>query len=316
MYKFVTVKFNNSHGCYDYLCEFEDVKPGDIVRVLTARGEQAVEVVNVFWSDGDDLELPLYKYKHILGKSDSVYLGVVESYGPKRYVNVIFNYGSYEYSYACADSTIAEGSFVRVRAAGTTKTAKVVSVFFSDSLNYRSIVREATEDEVAEVYADFLSDNEYCKYMGIEDEEEEDEEEPDWEAEDDFSEGDWSPTSNLVYAESEVTITEPSHDDLVFDYRYSWHPLNIYYDDDKPKYDHSRMTDDNGWMVNGKWLAEHERNQSNPGSMFDSRGYLKDPYYEECLKNNFFPDDDPRFMTDEQYREYEAKLEGEYDDDD
>ena len=426
MYKFVTVKFNNSNGRYDYLCEDDDVRRGDLVRVLTARGEQVVEVVKVFYSDGNDLELPLSKYKSILGKSTSPV--AQETYGPKRFVNVIFNNGSYEYSYACADPSIGEGSYVYVWARHEQKIAKVVSVYYSDTDNYRPIIREAREDEIKKHVYDFVADDDYFDSTA--------EDGLFWEDayhDYDLDEDDWAivhycevylpeykhtdyfryddstllkgdivevPTPlgtgegvvrRLIYKlykdmdeelgtmrkivrkvrdnpdaaaraveqkKNEAAIKaieersskgldrgwarveknnnavaqprvnyEPvkpqyveehdvegvdenlgvSYGDLIYDPQYFWHPMNIYHDDKEPKYDHNRMTDEHGWMVNGKWLAEHERNQSNPGSPFDSRGYAKNFEYEECLKYGWFPEDATEYMTDEEYSEWEAK---------
>lgn len=80
MYRLVTVKFKNSSGRYDYLCNIEDVKRGDFVRVLTVRGEQVVEVVKVFWSEEEELEFPLSKYKSILGKAEQTPIKTIRNF--------------------------------------------------------------------------------------------------------------------------------------------------------------------------------------------------------------------------------------------
>ncbi len=68
--RFVSVKFKSGYKTYDYLCAFDDVKSGDKVVVQTSRGQEIVEVQNVFERLDSELSLPLAAYKSVVGKVD------------------------------------------------------------------------------------------------------------------------------------------------------------------------------------------------------------------------------------------------------
>ena len=65
----VSVLFEESGRCYDYLCDDESVKVDDIVIVKGYDGEKAVKVVAVSDKYESELVLPIEKYKKIIRKA-------------------------------------------------------------------------------------------------------------------------------------------------------------------------------------------------------------------------------------------------------
>jgi len=532
MYRLVSVKFANSNRRYDYLCDFDDVRRGDVVRVLTPRGEQLVEVMKVYWCDKEDLELPFDRYKHILGKVEAANEDAAESespaYNPQNaepsaYItkapeliravyaeggNVLTDAvlqklydvaGAYfskenwleaEAAYnaileicpndrgcrkglvtiAYLNRTNKEDSSILLyigqeyvkqlrelsEATNMTKAEKEIDAFdylrnscafvlkelesfglaiegivlrrnIQELENRLAVVMTCIENyynvgkailqyfgyhKMLRKYVGFFMDtflpvyigvyklntgkfiNRYkvelvkqrvldmgeivkkynmeetslaalcSKILGLFKKQEEQKDFEGWTKEDreqllkDISsdevkkgmqevaptlqnfydmlnkEATYRPQTsagnssasytNAAYMGGAAALAASgslaqSNTEDVSDYelmtnpKYWWHPMNVFYDEDrKPEFDKNRVTDEHGWTINGKWVAEHERNQSNPGSLYDSRGYAKDPYYESFLKYNDFPEDDPRYMTDEQYVEYEAQQNDDY----
>ncbi len=68
VYHFVSVCFEESGRCYDYLCDDKSVKVGDKVIVKGYNGETAVNVVGVSDKYESQLGLPLERYKSIIKK--------------------------------------------------------------------------------------------------------------------------------------------------------------------------------------------------------------------------------------------------------
>lgn len=65
-FRIVSVKFGESGRIYDYLCDIEDVQPGDRVVVDGYDGETEVTVTNVMTKRESELGLPASRYKRIL----------------------------------------------------------------------------------------------------------------------------------------------------------------------------------------------------------------------------------------------------------
>ena len=65
----VSVLFEGSGKCYDYLCDDESVKVDDLVIVNGYDGETAVKVVAVSDKYDSELWLPIEKYKKIIRKA-------------------------------------------------------------------------------------------------------------------------------------------------------------------------------------------------------------------------------------------------------
>lgn len=74
MLKFLKAQFPNSQKHYDYICEIEDIKKGDKVFVMTRDGKKFLTVRGIFYSELEDMPLPAYAYKNVLGKYDSVFV--------------------------------------------------------------------------------------------------------------------------------------------------------------------------------------------------------------------------------------------------
>ncbi len=67
-YHFVSVCFDESGRCYDYLCDDPSVAEGDFVVVNGYDGEKTVKVVNVANKHESELGLPIERYKKIVRK--------------------------------------------------------------------------------------------------------------------------------------------------------------------------------------------------------------------------------------------------------
>jgi len=67
-YRLITVRFNESGRSYDYICEEENVQPGDTVIVNGYDGKTEVTVVKVTTRRESELPLPADRYKRILRK--------------------------------------------------------------------------------------------------------------------------------------------------------------------------------------------------------------------------------------------------------
>ena len=68
VYHFVSVCFEESGRCYDYLCDDKSVKVGDEVIVKGYDGEKAVKVVAVTDKYESQLGLPIERFKKIIKK--------------------------------------------------------------------------------------------------------------------------------------------------------------------------------------------------------------------------------------------------------
>ena len=69
VHHFVSVLFEESGRCYDYLCDDASVKVDDIVIVMGYDGEKPVKVVAVSDKYESELGLPIEKYKKIIRKA-------------------------------------------------------------------------------------------------------------------------------------------------------------------------------------------------------------------------------------------------------
>ena len=69
VYHFVSVLFEESGRCYDYLCDDKSVKVGDKVIVKGYDGETIVEVVDVSDKYESQLGLPIERFKKIIRKA-------------------------------------------------------------------------------------------------------------------------------------------------------------------------------------------------------------------------------------------------------
>ncbi len=67
-YRIVSVKFEASGRTYDYICELDDVQPGDVVIVNGYNGETEVTVTKIVTRRESELGLPAARYKKILRK--------------------------------------------------------------------------------------------------------------------------------------------------------------------------------------------------------------------------------------------------------
>ena len=68
VYHFVSICFEESGRCYDYLCDDRSVVEGDLVVVNGYDGETTVKVVNVADKYESELGLPIERYKKIVRK--------------------------------------------------------------------------------------------------------------------------------------------------------------------------------------------------------------------------------------------------------
>ncbi len=68
-YRLASVRFGGSGRTYDYICESEDVRPGDIVIVDGYNGETEVTVERVVTRRESELGLPIERYRKILRKA-------------------------------------------------------------------------------------------------------------------------------------------------------------------------------------------------------------------------------------------------------
>lgn len=190
-----------------------------------------------------------------------------------KFVSVVFPSSSKYYDYLAGNFDVEVGDYVNVMTPYGMKTGKVVNIFWSDGIDltlpfYRyKIISEIAKSVPTQ--DDILYSRPSSYYVTEKTEAQKD---------------------SLSYANTDSISSDNIDEyDLIFSHKYSWHPKNIYHDDDEAEdIDHNRMVDDRGYMVNGKWLAEHKRNLSNPGSQYDSRGYVKSPAYEDALKDNFY----------------------------
>lgn len=274
---FVEVRFGSNGKTYDYLCDIDGVELDDYVLVPAGNDVKEGKVVGLKYKHLEDMPLPSYRYKKVISKC-AARVQTEPLYDTEPfYVKVIFEDGGKEYTYKC-DINVRIHDYVRVLAQGQEKTAYVNDVKFYSELDVRKkVIRVATEEEKS---AWLLGEDDYL-YNRYEDEDEfedEDEEELEFEFEDEEDETTYDVTcyvnlSNLSYDSEQLAQSIVS---------------SLFNEQRKHKIDHNRMTDDRGWMINGKWLAEHERNMSNPGSIYDSRGFAKDPAYEMALKDNFY----------------------------
>lgn len=65
-YLIASVCFDAGGRSYDYICEFEDVQPGDVVIVEGYDGETEVTVTKIAVRNGSELSIPAEKYKKVL----------------------------------------------------------------------------------------------------------------------------------------------------------------------------------------------------------------------------------------------------------
>ena len=65
----VSVRFSASGRTYDYICDFNDVKPGDTVIVEGYNGETKVTVISTAVKKESELGLPVERYKKIIRKA-------------------------------------------------------------------------------------------------------------------------------------------------------------------------------------------------------------------------------------------------------
>lgn len=68
-YRIVSVRFGANGRTYDYICDFEDVKPDDIVIVDGYDGETEVTVIKVTTKRESELGLPVERYRKIVRKA-------------------------------------------------------------------------------------------------------------------------------------------------------------------------------------------------------------------------------------------------------
>ena len=68
-YRIVSVRFGASGRTYDYICELEDVEPGDVVIVEGYNGETEVTVTKIATMRESELGLPVERYRKILRKA-------------------------------------------------------------------------------------------------------------------------------------------------------------------------------------------------------------------------------------------------------
>lgn len=64
-YRFVSVRFDGGEKCYDYLCDDESIKIGDIITVPANEEEKQVQVMNIFEKKENETFLPIKCYKRI-----------------------------------------------------------------------------------------------------------------------------------------------------------------------------------------------------------------------------------------------------------
>ena len=69
MHHFVSVLFEESGRCYDYLCDDASMKVDDIVIVKGYDGEKSVKVVAVSDKYESELGLQIEKYRKIIRKA-------------------------------------------------------------------------------------------------------------------------------------------------------------------------------------------------------------------------------------------------------
>ena len=70
IYHLVSVLFEESGRCYDYLCDDESVKVDDTVVVMGYDGEKQVKVVAVYDKYESELGLPVERYKKVIRKGN------------------------------------------------------------------------------------------------------------------------------------------------------------------------------------------------------------------------------------------------------
>ena len=165
---FVTVKFPYSRNEYDYLCDDDSVKVGDKV-LVPARGQQKMATVTkTFYQNMYSMPLAADRYKNVIEVYKDDITAGSDTDAEDRCVNVIFHLDGNEYSYRCDDDFIIEDDFVRVRAKGKLKTAKVTEVFYETGARYSAVVGLATDDEieaVADRFDEFANvDDDYPSY--------------------------------------------------------------------------------------------------------------------------------------------------------
>lgn len=68
MLKFIKAQFPNGRKHYDFICDIENIKKGDLVYVMTRYGKRIVTVRGIFYSDFEDMPLPPFEYKNVLAK--------------------------------------------------------------------------------------------------------------------------------------------------------------------------------------------------------------------------------------------------------
>lgn len=71
-YNLVTVRFSASGRTYDYICDYNDIKPGDTVIVEGYNGETEVTVISTAVKKESELGLPVERYKKILRKNNKI----------------------------------------------------------------------------------------------------------------------------------------------------------------------------------------------------------------------------------------------------
>ena len=64
-YKFISVRFDGGDKYYDYLCDDESIKIGDIITVPANEEEKQVQVMNIFEKKENETLLPIKCYKRI-----------------------------------------------------------------------------------------------------------------------------------------------------------------------------------------------------------------------------------------------------------
>lgn len=266
---FVTVKFRYGRNEYDYLCDDKSVKVGDTV-LVPARGEEKLATVTkTFYQNMHSMPLAANRYKKVIKvyNDNRNANNAVEEYEDVRCVNVIFHLDGNEYSYRCDDDFISEDDFVRVRAKGKLKTAKVTEVFYETGAKYKSVVGLASDDEI-EAVAD-----RFDEFANVDDDY------PSYSTGSSYSSYDnnYSSTSYGAASTSSWLSNEDEEED--------------YYERLR---NNNSLTDDRGYMRDGKAeeLMYQLEKAKRLGRLTDDRGFIIDEDYVLNRYYHYDPDED------------------------
>lgn len=259
---------------YDYLCELSEVGPGDQVAVPAGDKVKVGKVISVFTKSFREMPLPAHRYKKVVSKCDRAKI----ARPAKCYAMVQFPDRGKAYTYVCDLPEVKVGDCVRVKAQGKEKTVKVLEfVYSSEVLARKKVLRLAG---IAESQGWLFGDPyEYPRDYKLASEEEEDEEEEPEEKEEAFEQeiaeiasADYEPELEEVSSESTSDIDDYE------DYKYSL------------------------WKRESR--EDKERRENGGPTLYE---LCTDPRFMWHPMSVYYDDTDPMNMTDEEFREYEAR---------